>query len=285
MQGNNAVIRGVKDAYYSTLNVKSTNNAGGYILAVGFCSINTQLICDADGDGIPNSLDLDSDGDGCSDAKEARVPGTLTSGTVVNLVNNNAGAGTATSTTNGFVNSVITGPYGTNGFANSLETVLENGVGNYTSTYTTYAIDKTKELCTDSDGDGIPDALDIDDDNDGVLDETENICQYIFLETFGTSLPYSTLPTSNILITSSEGAVYNAVPSHPSGYWFTGRLDNTPDDVNGNMLMGFNISSTKIVYTKTITGLTIGQQYEFSVNNLIGLFVFFIRNSNNCVIN
>ncbi|NDE11462.1 MAG: hypothetical protein EBZ95_13015, partial [Chitinophagia bacterium] len=220
--------------------------------------------CDTDGDGILNQLDLDSDGDGCSDAKEARVTGTLTSGTVVNLVNNNAGAGTATSTTANFANSIAVGPYGTNGYANSLETSLETGVGNYTSTYSTYAIDKTKELCTDSDGDGVPDALDLDDDNDGVLDDTENICQYIFLETFGATLPYPTLPTSNVLITSSEGAVYNAVPTHAAGYWFAGRLDNTPDDVNGNMLMGYNIASTKIVYTKTITGLTVGQQYEFS---------------------
>jgi hypothetical protein len=31
----------------------------------------TRLICDSDGDGIPNQLDLDSDGDGCSDANEA----------------------------------------------------------------------------------------------------------------------------------------------------------------------------------------------------------------------
>ena len=31
----------------------------------------TNLVCDSDGDGIPNQLDLDSDGDGCSDANEA----------------------------------------------------------------------------------------------------------------------------------------------------------------------------------------------------------------------
>jgi hypothetical protein len=31
----------------------------------------SRLICDSDGDGIPNQLDLDSDGDGCSDANEA----------------------------------------------------------------------------------------------------------------------------------------------------------------------------------------------------------------------
>jgi CshA-type fibril repeat protein len=31
----------------------------------------SRLVCDTDGDGIPNQLDLDSDGDGCSDANEA----------------------------------------------------------------------------------------------------------------------------------------------------------------------------------------------------------------------
>jgi hypothetical protein len=31
----------------------------------------SNLVCDTDGDGIPNGLDLDSDGDGCSDANEA----------------------------------------------------------------------------------------------------------------------------------------------------------------------------------------------------------------------
>ena len=100
-------------------------------------SLFPKAVCinDTDGDKVFNHLDLDTDGDGCSDAKEARVSGTLTTGTVVNLVDNNAGAGTATATTANFANSIASGPYGTNGFANSLETSLENGVGNYSITY------------------------------------------------------------------------------------------------------------------------------------------------------
>ncbi|MFN5440005.1 MAG: Ig-like domain-containing protein, partial [Bacteroidota bacterium] len=70
MTGNNAVIRTVKDASYTSLNVKATNNAGGLILSLSLCSLKTLFTCDTDGDGIQNQLDLDSDGDGCSDANE-----------------------------------------------------------------------------------------------------------------------------------------------------------------------------------------------------------------------
>lgn len=103
---------------------------------------------DTDGDGIPNHLDLDSDGDGCWDAYEA--------GATTNI-------GTST----------IAGPYGTNGVANSLETVVDSGILNYVSTYNKYAVDENQKLCIDTDGDGIPDPIDIDDDNDGVLDIDE----------------------------------------------------------------------------------------------------------------
>jgi hypothetical protein len=203
---------------------------------------------DSDSDGIPNRLDLDSDGDGCPDAVEAGTTAIATSGV----------ASSAKLTT-----SVIPAPYGANGFANGLETASESGL--YSGSYTyNYAADATISACKDTDGDGVPDVYDLDDDNDGILDELENACQNIFLETFGTSLPGPNLPTSNILMTSSEGAIYNVVPTHPSGYWFAGRPDYTPGDVNGNMLMGYNIASTKVVYTKTLTGLTAGQDYEFS---------------------
>jgi hypothetical protein len=207
----------------------------GYLCTSAPASSNENL--DTDGDGIPNRLDLDSDGDGCSDAVEAKTVSSLTATTV-------------------------SGGFGTNGFADNLET---SGNGVYTGTYVySRATDPTVKACLDSDFDGVPDIDDLDDDNDGLLDELENACQNIFLETFGTSLPGPTLPTPNILMTSSEGAIYNTIPTHPSGYWFAGRPDYTPGDVNGNMVMGYNIASTKVVYTKTLTGLTAGQDYEFA---------------------
>ncbi len=107
---------------------------------------------DADGDGIPNHLDLDSDGDGCSDAYEG-------------------GAATDKNM------SVIPGPYGNNGLADSLETSLDNGIVQYNSTYHKYALLANQKLCLDTDHDGVPDPVDIDDDNDGVLDTDEgNFC-------------------------------------------------------------------------------------------------------------
>ncbi len=108
---------------------------------------------DTDGDGKLNHVDLDSDGDGCSDAKETRVSGTLnTSGSLSNALAN--------------------GPYGTNGFADALETSADNGT--YTGTYVYgNAIDSSINACTDSDGDSVPDLLDLDDDNDGILDSVE----------------------------------------------------------------------------------------------------------------
>jgi hypothetical protein len=91
---------------------------------------------DTDGDGIPNSLDIDSDGDGCSDAFEGGSSNTKT-------------------------DSIISGPYGTNGLANSKETAADNGIINYTSSYS-LAINNTISACSDKDGDGIQDVIDID---------------------------------------------------------------------------------------------------------------------------
>jgi hypothetical protein len=57
---------------------------------------------------------------------------------------------------------------GSNGFANSLETSVDNGIINYT--YQPYAFNAALNACTDTDNDGIGDLVDIDDDNDGILD-------------------------------------------------------------------------------------------------------------------
>ena len=73
----------------------------------------SNMVCsniDTDNDGIPNRLDLDSDNDGCSDAYESSVTTDITP------------------------NYIVPGPYGFNGFANSLEPASENGL--YIGTYT-----------------------------------------------------------------------------------------------------------------------------------------------------
>ncbi|WP_435524806.1 hypothetical protein [Chryseobacterium indoltheticum] len=102
-----------------------------------------------DGDGILPHFDLDTDNDGCSDALEA---------------------GATSSTT---ANYQFTGAVGANGLIDSKETSTDSGIINYNSTYGSYAKDATVNACTDTDGDGIRDVIDIDDDNDGILDITE----------------------------------------------------------------------------------------------------------------
>jgi Bacterial Ig domain/Cadherin domain len=67
----------------------------------------------------------------------------------------------------------LTGAVGTNGLVDSKETVADNGIVNYTSTYSKYALSKPLSVCADTDGDSIGDLVDIDDDNDGVIDAVE----------------------------------------------------------------------------------------------------------------
>jgi hypothetical protein len=141
-----------------TLNTNSTNTfqLGQVVVGQTFISgdygiVNVPL-CDYDNDGIPNGLDLDSDGDGCSDAIEA------------------ASSSTADSTT--------AYPTGTdsngNGLLNTYEG-LTTGTISYTSTYTANALARTVNGCLDSDGDSVNNSIDIDDDNDGIIDQIEQI--------------------------------------------------------------------------------------------------------------
>ncbi|VXB33486.1 hypothetical protein [Chryseobacterium sp. 8AT] len=128
----------------------------------------TKMGCnsDADGDGVPNYLDRDTDGDGCPDAVEAGIP--LSKLGPANFFNTGGQvAGTHV---------VVLGNYSNNGMGDDVETTPDSGIINYTSTYTQYANNKTLNFCTDTDGDSVPDLIDIDDDNDGVLDTTE--CAY-----------------------------------------------------------------------------------------------------------
>jgi len=116
---------------------------------------------DTDNDGIANRLDLDSDGDGCYDKFEAGVTGRTLNGSYTDsltIVHN------------------TTGDAGSNGLANSVETSADNGIVNYISNYNPYAIFASYASCKDTDGDGIFDIADIDDDNDGVLDKEEQQC-------------------------------------------------------------------------------------------------------------
>jgi len=131
-----------------TTNHTSASNMGseGYDLNADICYLENK-----DGDAYANHLDLDSDGDGCFDLAE--VGAGMVGDSVV-------------SQNPSFVS------VGLNGLANNLETSLDNGEINYTSTYY-LAVTDVLNACADFDNDGVGDLVDIDDDNDGVPDVTE----------------------------------------------------------------------------------------------------------------
>lgn len=155
---------------------------------------------DLDKDGIINQFDADADGDGCADAIEGSEyitlvqihPLTLAStdpnynyrgqirvihdGTTVN--NNPAQIISTSAASNGVPqifnpsgstnnNNSTTNPTNIAGVADNTDGSSDIGQGLGISQSATF------NGCTDSDGDGIPDADDLDDDNDGILDTAE----------------------------------------------------------------------------------------------------------------
>ena len=158
---------------------------------------------DTDGDNTPGYLDLDSDGDGCSDSVEA--------GNTLVSENNITSYNTGLDTNN-----------------NGLLDIFEDGTTgniNYKANYTNAVLNATINGCVDTDGDGISDLIDIDDDNDGVLDINEG-GEYI-----GYDISTLTWRTEPDLTISSDNST-SFTPSNTNRY------------INDNV----NISSGGITY-------------------------------------
>ncbi|PQJ21591.1 thrombospondin type 3 repeat-containing protein, partial [Tenacibaculum sp. SG-28] len=114
---------------------------------------------DTDGDGTPDSLDTDSDNDGCSDAKEAGFTDADGDGEVDGTGYNSDGT-----------------VAGSDGYTAALDS-NNNGVLDHLEAGPDADGDGIADACDsqeiDTDGDGIPDVTDLDDDNDGIYDTAE----------------------------------------------------------------------------------------------------------------
>ena len=153
--------------------------------------------CDPDNDGILNHFDLDSDGDGCPDAVEAGVVDFvgavgMQSGSIRNGSN---GSVTSTKTV---VESVVSGSYGTNGFASSAEnndtfSAVYKNANDYTYSQ---AVDSSTSVCCSN-------------FTAGTLSGNQNICSgsttaFSSTQTGGT---WSSANTAIATINSSTGVV------------------------------------------------------------------------------
>ncbi|KMQ61641.1 hypothetical protein ACM46_16770 [Chryseobacterium angstadtii] len=144
---------------------------------------------DTDKDGILDVFDLDSDGDGCPDAIEGG--GGFTSS---QLVNSSISGGNTGAAYNGYAGPVIQN-FGNTVDANGIPTIANGGqsVGNSKIMSADDDWDGIGNSCDpvdnrpDTDGDGIKDYLDVDDDNDGITDVLEQACG-ISSNAFKTSL-------------------------------------------------------------------------------------------------
>ena len=144
------IIKGVGDILVSSITITNSGIPTGDGVAYALLANHP---CDTDGDGIANIYDLDSDGDGCTDAIE--------------------GAGNFTSSQLTTASGAINTQSPNQNFGNIVDT---DGIPTIVGT-SGQAIgqsqDATKNDCIDSDGDGVSDWQDLDDDNDGILDSIE----------------------------------------------------------------------------------------------------------------
>ncbi|MGH1387659.1 lectin-like domain-containing protein [Kordia sp.] len=247
----------------------TVNNAGRIIVdQVEVQALATQncVDIDTDGDGIVNRLDLDSDGDGCPDALEANVSPSndLMSGSIVN------GDGTTnTTTTIGYANFTFTSPTNdANGdgyydaatfvatdYTNSALDAAAKG----TNCSLVYSCNPTPSGILDSDGDGVSDVCDLDDDNDGILD-----CEEKGIDTSSLTSTFNFV-NSAVAISATEAQLTDLSQGQ-----FNGIFTNDKVDFNTNFSFSFEINLGDRT-SNGADGIGVVFHNDPSGNNVIGL--------------
>ncbi len=189
-----------------------------------FCILNAHGVCDrldTDGDGLIDMLDLDSDNDGCFDAEEAGHDEDMETNHSIVLNSTEVG-------TNGLDAAVEDNDLVTSGLNYSLNETTRGTLD--------FQNDAVAEACSsagpDGDGDGIVDSLDLDDDNDGILDDDEYVCQHAQIEWThngdnGQSQAATYTPNSEGYFTSAASAVFgDGLDENSDNYAYTYLLRN-----------------------------------------------------------
>ena len=174
----------------------NTKEVYGNDLAIDDIIVRQLCNTDSDGDGIPNRLDLDSDNDGIPDVIEAggidnnndgMADGTVGTTPSTNGIPKSAGTGnTPTSTDGDGIPDYLDIDADNDGIPDNIEVqttadyIAPSGIGTSIKDTNNNGIDDDYEVGgkvftpVDTDGDKIPDYLDADSDNDGILDIAEN---------------------------------------------------------------------------------------------------------------
>jgi gliding motility-associated-like protein len=168
--------------------------------------------CDTDGDGIPNRIDSDSDNDGISDVIESNGTDTDGDGKVDGTVDTN---GIPTSSNGGVTppntdGTTLTDPYDTDSDGDGISDAIEKGANGNSP--------------VDTDRDGIPDYRDIDSDNDGIPDSIERGTGTSILDTDGDGIP-------DYKDTDSDG---DGILDATEDAGCTGIVPCTPTDTDGD---------------------------------------------------
>lgn len=234
-------IAGTSSVTLEIINLQPLGNADNDVGIDNFV-LTPINICDADGDGIENSLDLDSDNDGCFDAIEG---------------DENVNASHLNS--NGSINYSANGGLGSVSSNNGVPNIVNSGtfdIGNDVGQGIGVSQDISKNACLDSDLDGVADYLDLDDDNDGILDTAEGCLPTVTMGTivdnakitdlkntgsavFTLTPPGAALPLGGVKVTYNSGG-------NGWGY-FTPSVSNTTITVNGTQSAPFPTTYLDII--------------------------------------